>query len=146
MDKQLIGKFIKELIQESNLSNDKISEKLGVSNKIILNWETGLSLPSAQQMEILCKELKISIVELLSGKRLDDNEYHNQAEYYTKLLLEYNKKFFVKRRIISFFEGAGTGILLSAVYSPDTTRKVIIIMVGVVMICLGWLIRFIMSR
>lgn len=44
MNQILIGKFIALRRKEKNLTQEQLAEKLGVSNKTISKWETGVSL------------------------------------------------------------------------------------------------------
>lgn len=68
MDKNKIGSFIEIKRREKNLTQEQLAEKLGVSNKTISKWENGRSLPDYSVIEELCRELDITIAELLCGK------------------------------------------------------------------------------
>ena len=43
-----------------------------------------------------------------------------------------------EKTIIDFFTGAGTGIVVGCLFSPDSVRRTVAIIVGLVMICIGW--------
>ena len=43
-----------------------------------------------------------------------------------------------EKSIIDFFTGAGTGIVASCLFSPDSTVRTVAIIVGLVMIGIGW--------
>lgn len=43
MDQTTTGKFITKKRKELNLTQEQLSQKLGVSNKTISKWETGVS-------------------------------------------------------------------------------------------------------
>lgn len=43
MNQILIGKFIALKRKEKNLTQEQLAEKLGISNKTISKWETGVS-------------------------------------------------------------------------------------------------------
>ena len=43
-----------------------------------------------------------------------------------------------EKSIIDFFTGAGTGIVASCLFSPDSTIRTVAIIVGLVMIGIGW--------
>lgn len=43
-----------------------------------------------------------------------------------------------EKSIIDFFTGAGTGIVLSCLFSPDSLVRTVVIIVGVIMIGIGW--------
>lgn len=50
-----------------------LAERLGVSNKTISKWETGKCMPDYSMIEPLCKELDITVAELLDGEEKADN-------------------------------------------------------------------------
>lgn len=80
MDLVQIGKFIAQLRKEHELSQEKLGEIIGVTNKTISRWETGTYLPSAEMLLSMSKLFDVSINELLSGKRLTKEEYKVAAE------------------------------------------------------------------
>ena len=43
-----------------------------------------------------------------------------------------------EKSIIDFFTGAGTGIIVSCLLSPDSIRRTVVIIIGLVMIGIGW--------
>lgn len=43
MDLIKIGKFIAELRKENGLTQEQLGDKIGVTNKTISRWETGVS-------------------------------------------------------------------------------------------------------
>ena len=43
-----------------------------------------------------------------------------------------------EKSIIDFFTGAGTGIVVSCLFSPNSTIRTLAIMIGLVMIGIGW--------
>lgn len=80
MDLTKIGKFIAELRKEKGLTQEQFGEKVGVTNKTVSRWETGTYLPPADVLLIMSELFGVSINELLSGKRLSDDEYRQAAE------------------------------------------------------------------
>ena len=84
MNQEKIGKFIATCRKKQNLTQEQLAEKLNVTFKAVSKWETGKGLPDASIMLDLCKELKISVNELLSGEIITvDN---NQKEMEKNLL------------------------------------------------------------
>ncbi|MBQ8496601.1 MAG: helix-turn-helix domain-containing protein [Clostridia bacterium] len=84
-----IGNFIGMKRREKNLTQEQLAEQLGVSNKTVSKWETGKCLPDYAVIDLLCKELDISISELLEGKKSDcvsviDNEQYRLLLYKTQ--------------------------------------------------------------
>jgi len=80
MDLIIIGKFISELRKEQKLTQEQLGEIIGVTNKTVSRWETGVYLPPADALMIMSKEFGVSINEILSGKRLTNEEYKETAE------------------------------------------------------------------
>ena len=80
MDTQKIGRFLKELRKQNNMTQEQLGEKLGVTNKTISRWETGNYLPPIECLKLLSDIYQISINEILICKRLDENEYKEASE------------------------------------------------------------------
>ena len=80
MDMIKIGKFIAQLRKEQGLTQEQFGEKIGVTNKTVSRWETGNYLPPADALLIMSELFGISVNELLSGQRLNDEEYKQAAE------------------------------------------------------------------
>ena len=68
MNQILIGKYIAKKRKEKNLTQAQLAERLNVSNKTISKWENGNCMPDYSVIEILCRELGITISELMDGE------------------------------------------------------------------------------
>lgn len=75
-----VGKFIAELRKEYGLTQEQLGEKIGVTNKTISRWETGVYLPPADALMSMSRLFSVSVNEILSGKRLSAEEYIIAAE------------------------------------------------------------------
>ena len=73
MNQLTIGKFIAQKRKEKNLTQEQLSEKLGVSNKTVSKWECGKCMPDYGIVKPLCQELNITVSELMDGEVKDDN-------------------------------------------------------------------------
>lgn len=71
MNQLVTGKFIAQKRKEKNLTQAQLAEKLGSSNKTISKWENGKCMPDYSIIENLCKELDITIAELMDGEDAD---------------------------------------------------------------------------
>lgn len=89
MDQIKIGKFIKECRNKNNLTQMQLAEKLGITDRAISKWENGRAMPDSAIMLDLCKELKITVNDLLSGEVVSVNNYNENSE---KIILEMVKQ------------------------------------------------------
>ena len=80
MDLKNTGKFIAELRKEKGYTQEQLGDKIGVTNKTISRWETGIYLPPADALLALGELFHVSVNEILSGKRLNEAEYKEAAE------------------------------------------------------------------
>lgn len=69
MNAENTGKLIKELRKEKGWTQKELASALHVTDKAVSKWERGKSMPDSSLMQNICKELGISISELLSGER-----------------------------------------------------------------------------
>ena len=69
MDINKIGRFIKELRLEKNISQNQLSEEIHVTRQAISNWENGKAIPDSDILLTLSSLFKVSINEILSGER-----------------------------------------------------------------------------
>ena len=102
MDLVQIGKFIAQLRKEHELSQEKLGEIIGVTNKTISRWETGTYLPPAEMLLSMSKLFDVSINELLSGKRLTQEEYKVAAEENLKQVARASR--FTLKEKITFYK------------------------------------------
>lgn len=102
MDQVKIGRFIANCRKEKKLTQVQFAEKMGVSDRSVSKWENGRCLPDLSLFEPLCEELDITINELLSGERIDKDNYQKKLEENIIDTIDYtNKKVYQKDKIIS---------------------------------------------
>ena len=68
MNNYVTGKIIKELRERKKLTQVELADIIGVSDKTISKWETGKGLPDISLIEPLTKTLEVSIIELMNGE------------------------------------------------------------------------------
>lgn len=68
MNQLEIGAFIARKRKEKNFTQEGLSEKIGVSNKTISKWECGKCMPDYSVIQELCKQLDISLSELMDAE------------------------------------------------------------------------------
>ena len=108
MEQDKIGRFIAECRKKQKLTQAQLAEKLGVTSKSISRWENGKTMPDVSLFEPLCKELSISVSELLKGE--ENNAVENQIDISSQplvepeLLVEYSEYLKRKTRNTTIFK------------------------------------------
>ena len=77
MNPIIIGKFIALKRKQKNLTQEQLAQHLNISNKTISKWETGKCMPDYSIIKPLCKELDITISELIEG---EESNYINEEQ------------------------------------------------------------------
>ena len=99
MDQIKTGKFIAEMRKEQNLTQRQLADALLISDKTVSKWECGKGLPEVSLMLPLCDILKITVNDLLSGRRVSEGEYKMKAEENIMNLMKENEE--NKQRMIT---------------------------------------------
>ncbi len=68
MDNYVTGSVIRRLREDKKLTQEELAQKICVSGKAVSKWETGQGFPDISLLEPLAKALDISVIELLSGE------------------------------------------------------------------------------
>ena len=92
MDLNKLGKFISEDRKKKNYTQKQLADILNVSDRTISKWECGKGFPEVSLLQPLCKALGISVNELLTGERLDKENYMKKAEQKMVHLVEEKKE------------------------------------------------------
>ncbi len=70
MKLEKIGKFIAEMRNEMNLTQNQLGELLGgIDRRTISKWETGKIAPDILLLESIADSLNITVIELLKGEK-----------------------------------------------------------------------------
>ena len=80
MDKEKTGQLITELRKEKGLTQKQLADILNVTDKAVSKWERGLSFPDISMLEPISEVLGVSIMEILAGKKQDENEALSREE------------------------------------------------------------------
>ena len=142
MDQIKTGKFIAALRRGMGLTQRELAEKLLVSDKTVSKWECGNGLPEVSLMLPLCRVLGITVNELLSGERLENESYQAHAEEnMTALLRERTEN---KRKLLLEFIvilitmlSSVTIILLSGLLALGTPLRILLIVIAFVVMVGG---------
>ena len=72
MDRYVTGEVIRRLRTEKKLTQEELAARVFVSAKAVSKWETGNGYPDISLLEPLARALDISVIELLSGQRIQN--------------------------------------------------------------------------
>ena len=124
MEIQKIGAFLADLRRQKGWTQEQLGEKLGVTNKTVSRWETGSYLPPVEMLQCLSDLYGITINEILSAERLDEQAYREKAEENIKSALvsrftlqermDYFKKKWRREHIFELIMGMLAAIALYA--------------------------------
>lgn len=92
MEVKKIGEFIAYNRKNKGLTQEQLGEKLGVSNKTISRWENGNYMPDLSLLKPLSEELGITLNELLSGEKIENEKLIEQAEISLINTIDYSKQ------------------------------------------------------
>ena len=123
MDQAKIGKFIAENRTAKDITQEELATKIGVTDKAISKWENGRCLPDVSLFKPLCKELDISINELLNGEK--DKKERNE-DGYINYVKDNNQKHKKKNIIITIVSLIIIVILILGIYFINNFGKTII--------------------
>lgn len=113
MNQEKIGKFILKLRREKNMTQQELADRIGVTDRAISKWENGRGLPDLSLMMPLCKELGITINELISGEQIEKEDYQSKLEENIFKTIDYtNRKFANKNKIFKIVVGTIITIVL----------------------------------
>jgi transcriptional regulator with XRE-family HTH domain len=92
MNQDMVGAFMQSLRKEQGMTQKDLAERIGVSDKTISKWENGNSMPDTSILLSLCKELDISVNELLACEKIPPEEYSKKAEVNMMKLIRENQE------------------------------------------------------
>ena len=151
MDQLKIGRFIRSIRKEKQLTQREVADILGVSDKTVSKWETGNGLPEVSLMLPLCDILGISVNELLSGEMLDESVYRKKAEENIMSLMkereESKKKIILTAVVCAVTLLAGvTIILLAGMLEMQNWLRILLICISLVVVFSGIAVACILDR
>lgn len=69
MDQKKIGGFLRELRNERGVTQERLAEMLGVTNRSVSRWETGATKPDFDLLIQIAEYFGVSADEILDGER-----------------------------------------------------------------------------
>lgn len=79
MNQENIGKYIKKLRKENNLSQEKLADKLGVTYQAVSKWERGLNLPDMTTLKEISNLFNVNIDDIINGESSKKTKYNNKV-------------------------------------------------------------------
>ncbi len=80
MDQAKIGKFIAKQRKLKGLTQEELSEKLGITKNAVSKWERGLCLMDISLLKPLSEILGVSINEILAGEQIEEKDLEKKSE------------------------------------------------------------------
>lgn len=128
------GEFIAALRKERGLTQKELADKIGVTDKAVSKWECGRGFPDIGILEILSKQLGVSITELMNGERFTPEKQSEQSDNALLSTVMYIKAM-TRRTLGILMIIFGAFLTLSPMYSSG--RVTLAFIVGILMIAGG---------
>ena len=88
MNPDKVGKFIKKLRKDNNLTQKDLADKYGVTYQAVSKWENGINLPDVSLIREMSKDFNISVEDILDGEISNSSkERHSNKVLYIILLI-----------------------------------------------------------
>lgn len=87
-----IGQRIKELRKKNDMTQERLADYLGVTDKAVSKWECGLTMPDLSLIVPLARVLNVSADELLSGKSEEVDKRRAEFDKHCDKWAEYNEE------------------------------------------------------
>ena len=124
-----IGNQILTIRKEKQLTQEEFGRLFHVTRQTVSNWENGKSYPDLQILVSMSNQFDISLDTLLKE---DSKMVQSIDKERVMGIIKHEKS------VVDFFTGAGTGIIVSCLFSPDSSLRTAVIIVGIIMVCIGW--------
>ena len=113
IDQMKIGRFLKELRKEKELTQEQLAEKFGVSSRSVSRWENGNTMPELGILVELAEYYEVDIKEIIDGERKSESMKSEEKETLRKVAdyTEAEKKLVVRRKCIVTFVGTMAFVL-----------------------------------
>lgn len=100
MDLEKIGKFIKQLRSENDMSQQKLADLIPIDRASVSRWESGKVQPPVDKIKILCNIFNVSFDELISGERNSETNKKDHEKNLFDYLISQDAKY-RKLKIVS---------------------------------------------
>ena len=83
MNPDKVGKFIKKLRKDNNLTQKDLADKYGVTYQAVSKWENGINLPDVSLIREMSKDFNISVEDILDGEIKSNSKKNNKFPFIT---------------------------------------------------------------
>ena len=151
MDQISIGRFIAAERKRKGCTQKQLAEKLNISDKTVSKWECGKGFPEVSLLLPLCKELDITVNELLSGARVSEEEYQKKAEEnmvnLVKEAQESKKKIIMSAMVgVLVIVAAVPLFVVAGMFEMQVWTRVLLMGIGFVIMVIGIAIACVLDR
>ncbi len=87
MDQEKIGKFIKNLRTENNLTQQDLASILGVTYQAVSKWENGKNIPDISVLKQISEEFNININDILTGEKKKKDSIHPSKKFISLIII-----------------------------------------------------------
>ena len=124
-----IGNEIQRIRKEHNLTQEELGGIFHVTRQAVSHWENGKTYPDLQTLVEISSRFGISLDALLKedSKMVQAIDQERAAGAIRR-----------EKALIDMFTGAGTGIVASCLFSPQSALRTMMILMGFIMISVGW--------
>lgn len=123
INQKKIGSFLKELRKEKGITQEQLSEYLGVTNRTVSRWENGVNMPDFDLIIEMANYFDVTIEELLDGER-KTNMMNKETENALLKVADYNNDErinYSKRQRFIFILGLITFIVYGIIEAQGLT-------------------------
>ena len=127
-----IGSTIQHIRRECGLTQEAFGDLFHVTRQAVSSWETGKTYPDLQILVEISNRFDISLDTLLKA----DAKLVQSIDRQRQLGAIRRGKALADR-----CAGAGTGIVVSCLFSTRSAIRMVMILTGLILICVGWYIK-----
>lgn len=124
-----VGNQILNIRKERKLTQEEFGKLFHVTRQTVSNWENEKSYPDLQVLVSISNQFDISLDTLLKE---DTKMVQSMDRQRTMGIIKREKS------VMDFFTGTGTGLIISCLFSPNSSVRTAVILIGIAMICIGW--------
>ena len=111
------GKFIADLRNEKDLTQEELAEKLYIDKRKISRWECGMSIPDFETLIKLSEMLDVTLYELSICKRIENEKLSKRTINKFKNIKDFKKYRFRKKLSILIYFLLGIFLIITAIYT-----------------------------